>query len=71
MQLHVVVKRKLLKNNRFLHMKSVLARTVDALVVKRDEVSTHIQSEHIPGRRPPRTQHCRTPPDYQDSHGKT
>ena len=56
-----------LNNNRFLHMKNTLARTVES---KTNEVATHIEIKHIPGWRSARTQYRQTPPDNQNSHGK-
>ena len=37
---------------------------------KRNEVTTHIEIEHIPGRRPARTQYRRAPPNDQNRHGQ-
>lgn len=49
--LYMIWKRKgqlnVLKNNRFLHMKEVLAQVVDSIVV--NQMKSHIWYEHIPG----------------------
>ena len=64
-------KMNILKHNRFLHMKQVLARTVDSIVVKQMKEGLISNSKHVSSWRPSWAQYNGTPPHPQDSHGQT